>query len=71
LKERIRQENKIHLWRTESREEFLGRCFKERRRTARKKLRLERWEGENAKWRERIRARNRERCTRKLAVREL
>jgi hypothetical protein len=71
LKERIREENKIWLWRTESRDDFLDGWTKERRRAERKKARIERWKVKNAEWLEQTRARNREEYNRRLAEREL
>jgi hypothetical protein len=70
LKEKVRQENKIRLWRQESRDEFLDRWATERRRTRRKTARLERWEEEKGKRRERIRLKNMEENTQRLMEQE-
>jgi hypothetical protein len=48
LKERMRNEVKLRLWRGETREEFLDRWSRERRRKERKRVRLEAEERERA-----------------------
>jgi hypothetical protein len=70
LKERVRRENKIRLWRQESRDEFLGRWAMERRRTRRKTARLDRWEEEKEERREWMRLKNVEENTRRFAEQE-
>jgi hypothetical protein len=70
LKERVRRENKIRLWRQESRDEFLGRWAMERRRTRRKTARLDRWEEGKEERREWTRLKNVEENARRFAEQE-
>jgi hypothetical protein len=70
LKERVRRENKIRLWRQESRDEFLDRWATERRRTRRKTARLDRWEEEKEERREWMRLKNVEENARRFAEQE-
>jgi hypothetical protein len=71
LKERIQSENKMRLWRQETRDEFLDRWGKERRRAARRKERFEKTEEERIARIDAIRIKHREEATQRVAEREL
>jgi hypothetical protein len=71
LKERIQNENQMRLWRQETRDDFLDRWGKERRRAARQKARFEKMEEERIARVDAVRMKHREEAARRVAERGL